>query len=110
MLSESGLIDKKLVKEKIEEKLLTTIWRPGCRPLNKSELARALEVESKDRAILREVLMDLERSGIIPTIFSRLPGHCSKPSGRLTLRRCATMRTTRLVLHAGGEQQGLSWE
>ena len=39
--------------------------RPGYRPANKSELARALQVHAKDRGAFRNSLKSLEKSGLI---------------------------------------------
>ena len=54
-----------VTKEMMEEKLLGYMQREDYRPLNKSELARALELDSKDRSRLRQSLKKLEREGSI---------------------------------------------
>lgn len=53
------------MKEKMEERVLRFLRRPGYRPANKSELARALEVPSDERAALRQALRRLEGDGTI---------------------------------------------
>ena len=65
MLSFPARFDKKLMKEMLEQKLLEYMRRGDYRPLNKSELARVLEVESKDRSELRKVLRRLENAGVL---------------------------------------------
>ena len=68
MLSFPARFDKKLMKEMLEQKLLKLMKRVDYRPLNKSELARALEVDS-------QVLKRLENAGVL---------HAAK-KGRFTL-------------------------
>ncbi len=53
------------MKEIMEQELLDYMRRADYRPLNKSELARALEVPSNDRAELRQLLKKLEHEGTI---------------------------------------------
>ena len=65
MLSREAPFDKQVMNELIEEKLLTHLWQSDYRPQNKSELSRALELDSKDRPILRACLKGLEEAGTI---------------------------------------------
>ncbi len=60
-----------------EDTVLTYMGRPDYRPLNKSELARALQVPPKQRAGLRETLRTLESTG---TILKGKKGRFSLPS------------------------------
>ncbi len=53
------------MKESLEQQLLKLMGGNRYRPLNKSELARALAVDSKDRAALRQLLRMLEGNGTI---------------------------------------------
>ena len=65
MLSFARTFDKHLMKESMEERVLRHLRAPGSRPLNKSELARALEIPSKDRSALRECLREMELAGTL---------------------------------------------
>lgn len=47
----------------IADRILERLGRSGARPLNKSELARELEIPSKQRAAFRKALSGLERQG-----------------------------------------------
>ena len=65
MLSREASFDKQVMNELIEEKLLHHLRQSDYRPQNKSELSRALELDSKDRPALRACLRRLEESGAI---------------------------------------------
>ena len=65
MLSRQASFDKQVMNELIEEKLLRHLRQSDYRPQNKSELSRALELDSKDRPALRACLKRLEASGAI---------------------------------------------
>ncbi|PYL13569.1 MAG: hypothetical protein DMF43_04665, partial [Verrucomicrobia bacterium] len=52
----------------IRERILAILASPDYRPLDKSELARALGRKSGVRMALNQVLRDLERSGEIARI------------------------------------------
>ena len=54
--------------EKLKEQLLKFLNNPSYRPLNKSELARALEVTPKRRQQLRQIIADMESEGTIRKI------------------------------------------
>ena len=54
--------------EKLKEQLLKFLNDPSYRPLNKSELARALEVTPKRRQQLRQLIADMESEGTIRKI------------------------------------------
>ena len=54
--------------EKLKEQLLKFLNNPSYRPLNKSELARALEVTPKRRQQLRQLIADMESEGTIRKI------------------------------------------
>ena len=49
----------------LRERVLELMRRPGCRPRNKGELARELELPSDSRSELRSALSSLEREGVI---------------------------------------------
>ena len=65
MLSREASFDKQVMNELIEEKLLHHLRQSDYRPQNKSELSRALELDSKDRPALRACLRRLEESGAL---------------------------------------------
>ena len=65
MLSREASFDKQVMNELIEEKLLELLRQRDYRPQNKSELSRALELESKDRPLLRACLKRLEGVGTV---------------------------------------------
>ncbi len=65
MLSETANFDKKLMKEKIEERLLAHMRGGDYQPQNKSELARALDLPSDQQSELRRALRDLEDAGTL---------------------------------------------
>ena len=52
----------------LEDSLLKILSSPDYRPLNKSELSRTLNVPSKGRSELRNLLSSLESKGIIKRI------------------------------------------
>jgi len=54
--------------QKLKEQLLKFLNTPNYRPLNKSELARALEVTPKDRQYLRKIIAAMESEGTIRKI------------------------------------------
>jgi len=52
-------------KNKLRDRILSLLRSPDARPMDKSEIARALELPSAERAALRKELADLEKSGQI---------------------------------------------
>ncbi|MDF1825106.1 MAG: ribonuclease R [Verrucomicrobiales bacterium] len=65
------------MKETFTQLIRDHLDRPDYRPQNKSELARALQVDSKDRAAFRDAVVALERGGEIlrgKKARYRLPG------------------------------------
>ncbi len=52
-----------IMKTSLEDRLKGLLAQPGYRPLNRSELAQALEIPSEGRSALREALRRLESSG-----------------------------------------------
>lgn len=65
MLSGPGFFDKHVMKEMMEQKVLSYMRRKDYRPLNKSELARAIDVDAQDRSRLRQALKQMEQAGTI---------------------------------------------
>ena len=55
----------------LEDSLLKILRSPDYRPLNKSELSRTLNIPSKGRSELRNLLSSLESKGIIKKIKKR---------------------------------------
>lgn len=53
------------MSDSLEKQLQNLLARPDYRPMNKSEIARELNVPSKERAALRGILRDLEQSGTL---------------------------------------------
>lgn len=53
------------MKENFTQLIREHLRRPDYRPQNKSELARALRIDSKDRATFRDAVVALERGGEI---------------------------------------------
>ena len=54
--------------QSLRKRLLALLREPAYRPMNKSELARALEVSPKQRQALRHLLSELESSGTLRQI------------------------------------------
>lgn len=72
------------MKSSLLQRIREHVASPGYRPQNKSELARALGVSSKDRALLREVLSGMEEAGeIVRGKKSRFHPPGGNPSGEL---------------------------
>ena len=67
---------------KLEDSLLKILRSPDYRPLNKSELSRTLNIPSKGRFELRNLLASLESKGIIKKIKKGLTNEFRKSNRR----------------------------
>src|SRR5438094_73270 len=75
---------------KIREQVLALLARKDYRPLNKADIARELSLTGAQRNVVRNVLRELERAGVIARIRKNryvLPAEADLVTGKLSIHQ-----------------------